>query len=318
MSLSKIGIVDNPLAFQEARKCFLNGVKALRKSVGKTDLEDDATLTILRTSRKELEDVTPDDEKEAKAYSRTINRLVKPWRVLLTYQHRDELNSELSRFSRESYSDPKYEPEFENNIDHLIWLLQNKADEEIRKTRERTDRNLVAKKEKEEPKVETPLEINFSNCEAFKNLAQKREIAQTSKLESNAQYLSISTIFSNADIGYIFSILSSNAMGAKHKDEKVRLGTLNIVGGFVISTLRGLNSDLNGISSPIFLATKDKKEEIKKELLRDTIEILDSAKAILTIPNFSSHDPNSAVRKKATSLENDISNAYEVLRNLVA
>ncbi|OGI06725.1 MAG: hypothetical protein A3I68_08235 [Candidatus Melainabacteria bacterium RIFCSPLOWO2_02_FULL_35_15] len=317
MSLSKIGIVDNPLAFREARNCFLHGVTALRKAVGKTDLEDDATLTILRASRKDLEDITPDDEKEARFYSRTINRLVEPWRTLLTYRHRDELNSELSRFSEGSYSEPQYEPECENKIDYLIWLLQNQVDEEIKKTKERTDLNLATKKKKEDP-TETPLEINFNNCEAFKNLAQKRESSELHRLESNAQRLSILTIFSNADIGYIFSVLSSNAMGAKHKNETVRLGTLNIVGGFLISALRRLNTDLDELSSSAFLATKDKKEEIKKGLIQDTIEILDSTNAILTIPNFSTNDPNIAVRKKAISLKADVSNASGILRKFVA
>lgn len=317
MSLSKIGIIDNPLAFKEARNCFLHGVVALRKAVGKTDLEDNATLTILRASRKDLEDITPDDEKEARFYSRTINRLVKPWGTLLTYRHRDELNSELSRFSEGSYSEPQYEPECKDMVDYLIWLLQNQADEEIKKTRERTDLDLATKKKKGEP-VETPLEINFNNCEAFQNLAQKRESIELRRLESNAQRLSISTIFSNADIGYIFSVLSSNAMGAKHKNEKVRLGTLNIVGGFLISALRRLNTDLNELSSPAFLATKDKKEEIKRGLIQDTAEILDSTNAILTIPNFGTNDPNIAVRKKARSLKTDVFNASEILRKFVA
>lgn len=317
MSLSKIGIIDNPLAFREARNCFLRGVTALRRAVGKTDLEDDATLTILRASRKDLEDITSDDEKEARFYSRTINRLVEPWRTLLTYKHRDELNSELSRFSEGSYSEPQYEPECENKIDYLIWRLQNQADEEIKKTREQTDLDLATKKKKEDP-IETPLEINFNNCEAFKNLTQKRESFELRRLESNAQRLSISTIFSNADIGYIFSVLSSNAMGAKHKNEKVRLGTLNIVGGFLISALRRLNTDLDELSSSAFLATKDKKEEIKRGLIQDTVEILDSTNAILTIPNFSTNDPNTAVRKKATSLKADVSNASGILRKFVA
>ena len=75
---------------------------------------------------------------------------------------------------------------------------------------------------------------------------------------------------------------------------------------------------MDELSSSAFLATKDKKEEIKKGLIQDTIEILDSTNAILTIPNFSTNDPNIAVRKKAISLKADVSNASGILRKFVA